>query len=286
MSNTALFVSPHFDDVAFSCGGTAVQLARRGWTTHLVTVFSAGVYPATGFALACQTDKGLGEEVDYMLLRKGEDDEAAGFLQINQTHRLGFLEAPHRGYESAKDLFAAVQHSDRLTLRKVTATLAKLVESARPDVVFAPLAIGNHVDHVIVGTAARNLGVRTAWYRDTPYVIRDPHASTPLPVSGEEWTATLDDEALNARIDASAAYKSQLGFQFQGSKQAVREALTDLAISTGGGEKAEAFLGEARELVAVGPSSGRGGQASGEAPTPPSHRARHEGGVDKTVVEL
>ncbi len=69
----ALFLSPHLDDVAFSCGGTLVGLAAGGWETHLATAFTASVPDPQGFALACQLDKGLGPEVDYMALRRAED---------------------------------------------------------------------------------------------------------------------------------------------------------------------------------------------------------------------
>src|SRR5438309_440747 len=39
----------------------------------MVTAFTATVLPATGFALACQLDKGLSPEVDYMALRRDEE---------------------------------------------------------------------------------------------------------------------------------------------------------------------------------------------------------------------
>ncbi|WP_207955961.1 PIG-L deacetylase family protein [Rubrobacter marinus] len=82
---TALFVSPHLDDVAFSCGGALALLAREGWRTVLATVFTRSVPDPTGFALACQTDKGLPPEVDYMALRREEDREAARRLGAGST---------------------------------------------------------------------------------------------------------------------------------------------------------------------------------------------------------
>ena len=54
---TALFLSPHLDDVAFSCGGTAAALGRAGWRLVVATVFTASMPAPTGFALACQLDK-------------------------------------------------------------------------------------------------------------------------------------------------------------------------------------------------------------------------------------
>ena len=94
---TALVLSPHLDDAAFSCGGTVAQLADAGWRSVMVTAFTATVLPATGFALACQLDKGLGPEVDYMALRREEDRAAAVILGVADLRWLDLPEAPHRG---------------------------------------------------------------------------------------------------------------------------------------------------------------------------------------------
>ena len=57
---TALFLSPHLDDVAFSCGGTLLRLTDDPrWRVVLCTVFTASVADPQGFALRCQTDKGI-----------------------------------------------------------------------------------------------------------------------------------------------------------------------------------------------------------------------------------
>ena len=74
---TALALSPHLDDAAFSCGGLLASLAREGWHVVMATLFTASVADPTGFALACQLDKGLPAEVDYMALRRAEDVRAA-----------------------------------------------------------------------------------------------------------------------------------------------------------------------------------------------------------------
>ena len=70
---SALFVSPHLDDVAFSCAGTAIRMAQEGWEVTVATVFTQSVLHPKGFALACQLDKGLGADEDYMALRRAED---------------------------------------------------------------------------------------------------------------------------------------------------------------------------------------------------------------------
>ena len=49
---TALLLSPHFDDAAFSCGGTAATLAASGWDVVVATAFTRSVHPATGLGRA------------------------------------------------------------------------------------------------------------------------------------------------------------------------------------------------------------------------------------------
>jgi LmbE family N-acetylglucosaminyl deacetylase len=80
---TALFISPHLDDVAFSCGGTLIRLTQNGWHTVLCTIFTCSMPNPQGFALACQTDKGLAPDVDYMALRRAEDERFATIAGVH-----------------------------------------------------------------------------------------------------------------------------------------------------------------------------------------------------------
>ena len=246
MSRTALFISPHLDDVVFSCGGTLAALADRGWRTVLVTAFTATVLPVTGFALACQTDKGLGPEVDYMALRRAEDRDAADILGVADLRWLGLPEAPHRGYGSAPELFADLRDDDEIW-RKLADELAALQAELRADQIFAPQGLGAHVDHRQTIRAVQEIAGRTpvAWYRDTPYAIRNPDAR-PF-VDARELGAVPIDETLDRKIRAACAYRSQIGFQF-GGPEAVAASLADFATREGG----ERFAGKFN-YVAVQP---------------------------------
>ena len=247
---TALFLSPHLDDVAFSCGGTAAKLASAGWRCVVATAFTRSVPDPAGFALACQLDKGLPPGVDYMALRRAEDAEAVAALGAEAVW-LDFPEAPHRGYSSAFELFAGVKPGDDLA----DALARRLILADRlyaPDVVFAPQGLGNHVDHLqlIRAVRASALNAITCWYRDTPYALRDPQArpAEQLP-AGAGFAVTVAGH-LAAKLAACAAYRTQLGFQFGGA-DAMRDKLTDFARTEGGGEPAERFLG--RPPDGVGP---------------------------------
>jgi LmbE family N-acetylglucosaminyl deacetylase len=212
----ALFLSPHLDDVAFSCAGTLARFQESGWQTRVVTIFTGSVLHPEGFALACQLDKGLAADVDYMKLRRAEDDEFSRLFNVNPEH-WPLLEAPHRGYNSAPDLFAGIHDGDEIW-RDVAARLQVLGE---PDVVFAPQGLGNHVDHLQVIRAVLEMGwaAKTMWYRDTPYAIRQPDArpSELLPRGLEERAVGIG-KYLERKIVGAQAYASQIGFQFGGAE--------------------------------------------------------------------
>ena len=233
---TALLLSPHLDDVAFSCGGTAATLARAGWRVLVVTAFTRPVHPAAGFALECQRDKGLADDVDYMALRHAEDRDACDALGVEQV-LLDLPEAPNRGYGSAAALFGPPRQDDDIA-GPLAGCLATLLADERPDLVLAPQGCGRHVDHLrlieaMLDLPARGLALPTAlgFYRDTPYVIRDPDAAPDPRVAAlapHDVVVPIDDRARACKHAAVAAYASQLGFQF-GSRTLARAALDGLA---------------------------------------------------------
>ena len=239
----ALFLSPHLDDVVFSCGGFAAGLADAGWRTVLITVFTQSVVPASGFALACQLDKGLGPDVDYMALRRGEDTQAASILSFGDVRWLELPEAPHRGYNSAAELFGTLHEQDSVEF-EIAAKFIGLAAELQPDLVLAPQGLGNHVDHQQVIKAANHIfpAGRVAYYRDTPYAIRQPGAiALPSVPAGVASTIPIA-AALDRKIAAAQAYTSQVGFQFGGNEQ-VDRALRAFAVAEGNGVPCERFCG-------------------------------------------
>ena len=210
-------VSPHLDDAAFSAGGTLANYVEEGSEVTVVTCFTGNVDRPEGFALACQIDKGLPADIDYMALRRTEDERACALIGATPVH-LPFLEAPHRGYESAAALFGPRLPGDDMADR-LAPELARATQGAT--IVLGPLGLGDHVDHHIVREALERVVERDRLYlwEDWPYVERaEPLRHTP------DWTVTLDRELTVKRIAMCAAYESQLGFQF-GGRAAMEERL-------------------------------------------------------------
>lgn len=264
---TALFISPHLDDAAFSGGGTAARLAGLGWRVTLTTVFTQSVPEPTGFALACQTDKGIPADVDYMALRRTEDALVCERLGAEALW-LGHPEAPHRGYESPGELFTGVLPEDDVH-QAVREDLDGVLRDLEPELVFAPQGLGGHVDHLQVIRAIREVSrkrpdtsTRLLYYRDTPYAIREPRAAPEPPREAGVITETGVEirPELPRKLDACEGYESQLGFQF-GGVAAMREALADFSESEGVrlglGSPAEAYLGSPAAARSLGEADGK-----------------------------
>jgi LmbE family N-acetylglucosaminyl deacetylase len=235
-----LAVSPHLDDAAFSAGATLAALADAGHEVSVVTCFTRSVPGPSGFALACQLDKGLPADVDYMALRRAENDAAMAVLGATPVD-LDLPEAPHRGYTSAADLFAGVHPGDDVWLE-----VADRLTGLTADLWLAPQALGAHVDHLQVLHAVAALDRPVLWWRDSPYVLRQPDAVPGDALPGGLAPVQLPQLA-GRRGDACACYASQLGFQF-GGEGPMRTTLAGLS---------EVLLaGAAARAVLAGPAAG------------------------------
>ena len=244
---TVLALSPHLDDAAFSCGGSMAQLADAGWRCIMATAFTATILPVTGFALACQLDKGLGPDVDYMALRREEDRAAAVILGVADLRWLDLPEAPHRGYESAVALFGPIREDDAVW-RPLADKIAALLDELQPDLVLAPQGLGSHVDHrQMIGAVQQAAPRHLAFYRDTPYALRDTNEVSDHLMPGLRECAPGIAAGLERKVAASCAYGSQIGFQFGGPAR-LAAALREFAVREGQGRPAERFLASAGAL--------------------------------------
>ena len=238
-----VLISPHLDDAVFSVGGLMAALADEEHELHLVTCFTRSVLNPVGFALACQLDKGLTAEVDYMELRRQEDTIACQRLKA-QPYWLDLPEAPHRGYESAPALFEDLHETDQIQTVLVR-RLQEVINPLAPDLILSPVGIGNHVDHQQVKRAVDTLQERfedssfLRWY-DEPYLSRHPasHPAEVTIVTQPGWN-TLESKTNGSssnvmsvdvepywdrKMAACAAYTTQLGFQF-GGEETMRKGL-------------------------------------------------------------
>ncbi|UZO79269.1 PIG-L family deacetylase [Aquimarina sp. ERC-38] len=223
-----LAISPHLDDAVFSVGGLLHKAVKKGWDCSVITCFTESVLHPTGFALQCQTDKGLAIEVDYMKLRRQEDKEACKLLGLDYQW-LSFKEAPHRGYMEPKALFQQLLPEDTIH-HDLEKKLNTIICEKKPDIILFPYGIGNHVDHQQVVKAVKNLKqefpkIRFYQWFDEPYYSKVTNSKE---FKEQTTRFEMDKELLNIKALefnvtsefeekalACKAYTSQFNFQFK-----------------------------------------------------------------------
>ncbi|MHC1783013.1 MAG: PIG-L deacetylase family protein [Anaerolineaceae bacterium] len=225
-----VFLSPHYDDAIFSCGGLIWQQAAAGSRVEILTI--CGGEPPDGplspFAEILHRRWGLGREVAAS--RRAEDAaacSAAGAFQswldipdcIYRTH-------PKTGealIQSNDDLFLPEPPHESTVLAAIAAALSALPPETR---LVCPLAVGGHIDHRLVRRAAQALNRPLWFYGDFPYSARKDASAEDLVLPGarpEKYE--LNQTAIEQWVEAAARYRSQLS-TFWKSRQELAQAIS------------------------------------------------------------
>jgi hypothetical protein len=119
-------------------------------------------------------------------------------------------------YTSNATLFGPL-HPSELPLVSALADEIAGLAGANEGIIYAPLAVGSHVDHLLVHHAAMELrksGRNVFFYEELPYVEAEEALAQALSASpAASWrgeTYLLDETALQARCQAVGCYGSQL----------------------------------------------------------------------------
>ena len=236
-SHRHIFLSPHFDDAVFACGGTLAVQVSVGLRPLVITVFGGMPQETTLSAFGLDVHRGMGfsQNVTTALqTRRDEDAAAMNLLDIDYLW-LNYAEAIYRGspayYNSASELMGGEVHPDDRWIDEDLAGMLVALRKRLPDTVwYAPLGVGRHVDHQIVCSAAdrlAQLGAKVNLYEDFPYVARQPEALTErLEEFGNMLEPALVEmsEMLPLRQKAAARYASQIASNF-GDEQSMFESI-------------------------------------------------------------
>ena len=249
------FLSPHYDDIALSCGGTATLLAEGGHCPEIVVVFGAESEPGVPLSpYAAAMHRSWGFDATEVNARRRAEEQAASMVMGTTFRALPFRDAIYRGeaYLSDRDLFDTVSTSDRWLPPSIVSA-AGLAEAPDPaSRVYAPLAVGRHVDHQVVFQAAVQLA-KTGWevwfYEDLPYALWNDALPDRLATAEVDLArvASVDITATwGAKIDAILAYRSQLGAVFSsigssGNRDEIDALLGTYAAGAEDGRREERF---------------------------------------------
>jgi LmbE family N-acetylglucosaminyl deacetylase len=222
-----IFLSPHLDDVVYSCGGTLGVQVSTGLRPLVIGVF-AGV-PSTNlelspFAVEVHREMGFRQNAQTaMIVRREEDARALEYLNVDYLW-FDYPDAIYRGtpayYTQNSQLIGGDVHPADLWIDKELAQNLVALQDRLPDAVwYAPLGIGRHVDHQIVCSAVDRLiqrGANVKLYEDFPYVLTKNALEDRLQEFGGLLEPALVEmsEMLHLRQEASEMYSSQIQLNF------------------------------------------------------------------------
>lgn len=189
-----VFFSPHLDDAVLSCGGLIAFLAEKT-PVKVVTIFTRcapkrNTLSARAFLSQC----GVDDANALFDMRRREDEEAASLVGAESVH-LGYTDAlwrrkPESGrFRSAMASiipeFDHVYPTFRWHMRRAEPSSydeqmmqeirndARSIVGASETVVFCPLALGRHVDHVVTNKVVYSVFPDAVAWSDFPYNTGD-----------------------------------------------------------------------------------------------------------------
>ena len=173
----AIFISPHLDDAVLSAGNRIKTLTSAGKKVAVVTVFTAGSSVQQQSAHAFLTQCGI---TDYQTLFRSRIHEDQLALQQHNSDSIyfGLIDASFRpDHPTHKQVFKTkVTHADQTVIATITQKITQLVPTIAKQHchIFAPLGVGNHIDHEIVYEACCQAWQPTkpwslSFWEDVPY---------------------------------------------------------------------------------------------------------------------
>ena len=208
-------LSPHRDDAVFSLYLSMLQWAECGVSVRVLNFFTESSY---GPRLATRDRAAVSDA------RRQEDRRALATVSVGSVNERScrLLDAPLRPPID----FGAVCRPETASLltREFIQNLSDIIEgSFRRGFVLAPLALGDHVDHVAVRQAAIAVGDgrRLGFYEDLPYATWTSEKHLNELVNSIQYLTKTKLAAhvhrrprdVQAKRRAAAMYRSQISFE-------------------------------------------------------------------------
>ncbi len=259
-----VYLSPHLDDAVLSCGGLIHQQARNRPRPLVITCL-AGVPDYRALSpFAVELHQRWGQSSSPVERRRCEDAAAMNLLGADYEH-WDYLDCIYRRnpgsneflYASEGALVGSLQPEDRGLIDELAIQLAALFSgktataprpgTAEPSslsqeetLIYAPLAVGQHVDHQCVLYAALKLsndGWPVQFYEDYPYAEEGQNVA----LARQTWVLPpkplfqmLSEDDVQAKVNAIGLYKSQLVTLF-GDDSVVSARVRSYALAVGAG---------------------------------------------------
>ena len=202
----SVYVGPHASDLVLSCAGRLLPESRQGLKLLVVTLFGPGLDGPFGPAQEAE------ERAARALVRLGVSHFAA---ELPEARRRSPLYSTYAGLLDARDV------GDEAWAGQAAELLMEIGHRTKAKQVYAPLAVGGHIDHQLAHEAARAAfpgdGRNVFLYEDRPEAlvggavrIRLAQMGTRLPPAAD---AAEPAPALSylLRFHVGPAFRGELG---------------------------------------------------------------------------
>ncbi len=194
-NNPWLVLSPHLDDAVLSCGALLHESAQVRDIT-VATLFTEATSPphtraANTFISQCCAadaaslftarqveDREVLEELGVRHLHLGLED--ALFRQRHRTPAAALMkrvlpELVHRYPTYRYDIaLGRISRGDRTLIRDLRGQVEGLLQQTGAELLFCPIGIGRHVDHLITRLVGTFFPDKVVYYADFPYSLSFP----------------------------------------------------------------------------------------------------------------
>jgi LmbE family N-acetylglucosaminyl deacetylase len=213
-----IYISPHLDDAAFSTGGLMYEQTKEGIQVEIWTIMSG--YPGQGeltdLAKNLSRRWGTTSAEETISMRRAENEKSSKIVGAYPKH-FDFLDCMFRRGPSGAALYPSVFLEPQEFESDLPTQIANAISSniLPDDLLVCPLAIGNHVDHIIVRRAVELLRRSLLYYADVPYLLNKPYRLSPKTKKMQESFHFISKAGLDSWLEAIRAYSSQIEMEFK-----------------------------------------------------------------------
>ena len=236
-----IYLSPHLDDAAYSCGGLIWEQVQSGAQVEIWTICAGDPPREPFFPFAEELHQRWGTSGQAALTVRRAEDRAACARLGAVPHHFDLPDCIYRRQpgsdlplvERSEDLFRGLNPVEQPLVDAWAQRLGQALEGEIAQVV-SPLTLGGHMDHALTRAAAEKLGRRLWYYPDYPYAAM--HAVDVPAWLGPGWEGlaqVISDQGLEAWQAAVAAYASQVSSFWPGT-EAMRAAVAAYAQTQAG----------------------------------------------------
>ncbi len=211
-----IYLSPHADDVALSCGGLVWEQASAGEKVTVWTI-CAGDPPDPPFSpFAEMLHRRWQTGPDAVQHRRQEDCQSCARMGAS-VEQFSLPDCIYR-QDAEKTFF--LYAAEEAILGPIHPAEAPLVETLRAEIerrippqasLVCPMSLGGHVDHRLTFAAASRYSGNLWFYADFPYILRAREQLAEKEAAGWRKTVfSVSSAGLSAWQDAVAAHASQI----------------------------------------------------------------------------